>query len=181
MREIIKRILREESQKNDSIKNSLFRYWDKNGPSIEDGEYLSLSEDETSKYLIEYHGDNIEELITNEVKERIESYRNCDGDEFKLRFDGINFEWAPKTKYVEYNISISNTKMQNSFYNVTISIDINSEVFHSEFDYGDHENILTLYGQIEGCVEEMLNNTVYNTYGVPVLNCMVNGVYDSNI
>ena len=171
MRKIIKRILREESQKIDNIKYILFGYWDKNGPSLEDGNYLSLPEEETSRYLIEYHGDNIEELITNDVKERIENYRSCDGDEFKLRFDNINFEWGSRTIY----------RLTQGFYYVTFSIDQNSAVFYDGFDYGDHENIITLYGQIEECVENMLNNTVYNTYGLPANYCMVNGVYDSNI
>ena len=46
-----------------SIKNVLFKYWDKNGPSLAMGKYFSLSEDETSKYLVEYHGDDAEEIV----------------------------------------------------------------------------------------------------------------------
>ena len=64
MRETIKRLLREEGQKKDTIKDILFRYWDKNGPSVETGKYFSLSDFETAKYLIEYHGDGLKDLIT---------------------------------------------------------------------------------------------------------------------
>ena len=49
MKELIKRVLREESKS--SVKDYLFKYWDKNGPSIDIGKYFSLSEYETAKYL----------------------------------------------------------------------------------------------------------------------------------
>ena len=170
MRNLIKRLLREEGQKKDPIKDILFKYWDKNGPSIETGKYFSLSDYDTAEYLIKYHGDNIEELVTDEVKNRIENYHICDGDEFNLRFDNISFAWT----------GLKNT-VGHTYYNVTFSIDQNSAVFYDEFDFEDHENLRTLYGQTEECVENMLNNTVYDTYGIPVHYCMLNGVYDSNI
>ena len=170
MRETIRRLLREEGQKNDPIQDVLFKYWDKNGPSIETGKYFSLSEKDTSTYLIKYHGDNIDELVTDEVKNRVENYHSCDGDEFNLRFDNISFG-----KFNKFG------PIGHTFYNVTFSIDQNSAVFHNEFDFDDHENLMTLYGQIEECVENMLNDTVYEKYGVPVNYTMLNGVYDSNI
>ena len=170
MRETIKRLLREEGQKKDTIEKVLFKYWDKNGPSIEIGEYFSLSDYDTAEYLTKYHGDNIKGLVTDEVKNRIENYHICDGDEFNLRFDNISFAWRDLKNTVGY-----------TSYNVSFSIDYNSTVFQNEFDFEDSENLRTLYGQIEECVENMLNNTVYNTYGIPVHYCMLNGVYDSNI
>lgn len=179
MRETIKRLLREEGQKKDTIEKALFKYWDKNGPSIETGKYFSLSDYDTAEYLIKYHGDNVEELVTDEVKNRIENYHSCNGDEFNLRFDNISFEWTGLKNTVGYT-SYSITGWSLS-YNVSFSIDYDSTVFQNEFDFEDHENLMTLYGQTEECVENMLNNTVYDTYGIPVHYCMLNGVYDSNI
>ena len=170
MRETIKRLLREEGQKEDPIEKVLFKYWDKNGPSIEYGKYFSLSDYDTAEYLIKYHGDNIKELVTDEVKNRIENFHSCDGDEFNLRFDNINFAWTGLKNTVGY-----------TYYNVTFSIDQNSAVFHNEFDFEDHENLMTLYGQIEQCVENMLNDKLYDIYGIRVHYSMINGVCDSNI
>lgn len=171
MREIIRRILREESQKTDLIKNMVFRYWDENGPSLNSGKYFSLSEDETLKYLVEYHGDNIEELITNEVKERIENYHNCSvgGDvDFNLRFDSIVFKKKPEPERFNYPV--------NFFYSVTFEIDKNSEVF-SGFNSEDRESIMA---EIEVCVNFMLNDIIHETYGVLVHGVELIGMYNSN-
>ena len=161
MREIIKQLLREESKKK-SVKNILFNYWDENGPSIEIGEFLSLSDSDTANYLYEYHGDDVEDVVEENVKYLIENYHSCGGDEFNLRFDNITF----------------NTKEYPN-YDVIFSIDYNSEVFQNGFDFEDHENLITLYGQIEECVENMLNDKLYDTYGIVSKYSMVNGVYNS--
>jgi hypothetical protein len=91
MREVIKKLLREEGDNKKSIKNVLFKYWDKNGPSLAMGKYFSLSEDETSKYLVEYHGDDVEETVELMIKELVNNYHHCDGDNFNLRCDSIHF------------------------------------------------------------------------------------------
>jgi len=163
MKETIKRLLREEGLKKNSVKDALFKYWDKKGPSMEDGRYFSLSDFETANYLYDYHGDNVEDIVTEKVKSLIENYHSCDGDNFNLRFDTISFD----TKGYPH-------------YNVTFSLDYYSDVFN-DFDYEDHENLMTLYGQIEECVENMLNDKLYDTYGIPVHYSMINGVYDPNI
>ena len=173
MRETIKRLLREEGQKKDPIKDILFKYWDKNGPSVETGKYFSLSDFETAKYLIEYHGDGLKDLITEKVKDLVENYHSCNGDEFNLRFDSVDY-------YEKKDPNLKDST-KYPYYNVSFSIDYNSAVFHNEFDFDDHENLTVLYGQIEHCVEEMLNDTLYDTYGVPAYYGLLNGVYDSNI
>ena len=171
MRNLIKRLLREEGQKKDSIKDILFKYWDKNGPSMDVGKYFSLSDFDTANYLYEYHGDNIQEIVKEKVKSLIDNYHFCDGDNFNLRFDNILFEVKPpKFKQKGYH-----------YYDVTFSIDYNSNVFYDNFDFEDNENLMTLYGQIEQCVENMLNDKLYDIYGIPVHYSMINGVYDSNI
>jgi len=74
MRETIKRLLREEGLKKKSVKDILFKYWDKNGPSMGVGKYFSLSDFETANYLYKYHGDNVQEIVKDKVKSLIENY-----------------------------------------------------------------------------------------------------------
>jgi hypothetical protein len=88
MRELIRRVLREESKS--SVKNYLFKYWDKNGTSIDVGKYFSLSEFETAQYLFEYRNYDFDG-VKEQVKTLIENYHECDGDEFSLRFNNIDF------------------------------------------------------------------------------------------
>jgi len=76
MKETIKRLLREEGLKKNSVKDALFKYWDKKGPSMEDGRYFSLSDFETANYLYDYHGDNVEDIVTEKVKSLIENYHS---------------------------------------------------------------------------------------------------------
>ena len=170
MRETIKRLLREEGLKKNSVRVVLYKYWDKKGPSMEVGRYFSLSDFETANYLYEYYGDNVQEIVKEKVKSLIENYHSCDGDNFNLRFDNIYFDTK---EYAHYNGTVP-------YYNVTFSLDYHSDVFN-DFDFEDHENSMTLYGQIEECVENMLNNTIYDTYGIPVHYCLLNGLYDPNI
>jgi hypothetical protein len=159
MKEIIRKVLREEYDEK-KIKSILFKFWDKYGPSLEFGKFLSLSDSDTAKYLYEYHGENVTELVTDSVKFHIENYHSCDGDEFNLRFDNIFFNYRKGVPY----------------YNVNFSIDYNSNVLQDN-DFKTTEEIMVLFGQIEGCVENMLNDTVNLKYGIYVLNGMVNGVY----
>jgi hypothetical protein len=116
-----------------SIKNVLFKYWDKNGPSLAMGKYFSLSEDETSKYLVEYHGNDAEETVKLMIKELVNNYHHCDGDNFNLRCDSINF--------------IKERRLHA--YSVHFSIDYVSQVFDVNFDFADNENLMVLYGQLE--------------------------------
>ena len=88
MRELIRRVLREESKS--SVKDYLFKYWDKNGTSIDVGKYFSLSEFETAQYLFEYRNYDFDG-VKEQVKTLIENYHECDGDEFSLRLNSINF------------------------------------------------------------------------------------------
>jgi hypothetical protein len=148
-----------------SIKNVLFKYWDKNGPSLAMGKYFSLSEDETSKYLVEYHGNDAEETVKLMIKELVNNYHHCDGDNFNLRCDSINF--------------IKERRLHA--YSVHFSIDYVSQVFDVNFDFADNENLMVLYGQLEGCVEQMLNDTIYETYGFFTYSCFVNGIYDRHV
>lgn len=161
LQESIRRILREETKK--ALKKSLFKYWDKNGPSVDIGKYFSLPEEEVATYLIEYHGDDLKSLVQEKVKSSIDNYHSCDGDEFNLRFESIHFNVGEPKKY--------------QFYNVNFSIDYNSNVLQNNFDFEDQENLLTLYGQLEECVENMLNRTVYENYGILAQYCMVTGLY----
>jgi len=169
MKELIKRVLREESKS--SVKDYLFKYWDKNGPSIEMGKYFSLSEYETAKYLFEYRNFNFDE-VEEQVRTLIGNYHECDGDEFTLRLDSIVF--------VPHKIVLvdgSGDVEEWYSYNVNFSIKNDSPVFNT-IDFGDPEDVETLYGQIEGCVENMLNNTIYFNYGITVYHCLFVGIYE---
>ena len=48
MKEIIRKVLREEYDEK-KIKSILFKFWDKYGPSLEFGKFLSLSDSDTAK------------------------------------------------------------------------------------------------------------------------------------
>jgi len=67
-------------------------------------------------------------------------------------------------------------------YNVNFSIKNDSPVFNNEYhgsvDLNDYEDLETLYGQIEGCVENMLNNTIYFNYGITAYHCLFVGIYE---
>ena len=108
MRELIRRVLREESKS--SVKDYLFKYWDKNGTSIDVGKYFSLSEFETAQYLFEYRNYDFDG-VKEQVKSLIENYHECDGDEFSLRFNNIDF--------VHYFV-IHNMFLDNVFFTLII-------------------------------------------------------------
>ena len=168
MRELIRRVLREESKS--SVKDYLFKYWDKNGPSIDIGKYFSLSEYETAKYLFEYRNYDFDG-VKEQVKTLIENYHECDGDEFSLKLNSINF-----SHYKLPNINGVGIDDWHG-YNVNFSIKNDSPVFNT-IDFGDPEDVETLYGQIEGCVENMLNNTIYLNYGIIVNHCLFGSIYE---
>lgn len=166
LQESVKRILREEIVS--SVKDYLFQNWDENGPSLDIGKYFSLSEFETAKYLFEYRGYDFDE-VKKQVKSLIENYDECEGDEFSLRLEGINF--VPHKE-----VPIDGSGINEWFsYDVNFSIKNDSPVF-STINLSDLEDVL--YGQIEGCVENMLNNTIYLNYGIPVYHCLFVGIYE---
>ena len=172
MRELIRRVLREESKS--SVKDYLFKYWDKNGTSIDVGKYFSLSEFETAQYLFEYRNYDFDG-VKEQVKTLIENYHECDGDEFSLRFNNIDF--------VHYTLPhVDGVGVDERHrYNVNFSIKNDSPVFNT-INVRDPElyllDVETLYGQIEGCVENMLNNTIYLNYGIIVNHCLFGSIYE---
>ena len=169
MKELIKRVLREESKR--SVKDYLFKYWDKNGPSIKIGKYFSLSEFDTAKYLFEYRNFNFDE-VKEQVRILIGNYHECDGDVFSLRLDSINFV-PHKIVLVDGSGDVDEWYS----YNINVSIKNDSPVFNT-IDLDDFEDVETLYGQIEGCVENMLNDTIYFNYGIAVNHCLLVGIYE---
>ena len=164
MRELIRRVLREESKS--SVKDYLFKYWDKNGTSVDVGKYFALSEFETAQYLFEYRNYDFDG-VKKQVKTLIENYHECGGDEFSLRFNNIDFV-SHRGGHGDINKWIS--------YNVNFSIKSSSPVFDT-IDFDDPEDALTLYGQIEECVENMLNDTIYPNYGINAHHCLFVGIY----
>lgn len=174
MRELIKRVLREEIVS--SVKDYLFQNWDENGPSLDIGKYFSLSEFETAKYLYEYRGYDFDE-VKKQVKTLIENYDECDGDEFSLRLEGINF--VPHKE-----VLIDGSGINEWFsYDVNFSIKNDSPVFDTII-FIDPEDVemgnrfVNVYVQIEDCVENMLNNTIYLNYGISAHNCLFVGLYE---
>jgi len=162
MREIIRKVLCEEYNKKD-IKSVLFKIWDKNGPSLEFGKYLSLPEDDVALHLIDYHGKNIEEMIKNEVKELINNYHTCDENTFNLRFDGIKFD------------------EEEAGYIVQFSLDEFSDLFYEGFDFENIIEVVSIYGSVERCVEKMLDKEIYDKYGYIIFNSTINGMYRSDV
>lgn len=164
LKESIKRILREES--TSSVKDYLFKYWDKNGTSVDVGKYFALSEFETAQYLFEYRNYDFDG-VKEQVKTLIENYHECGGDEFSLRFNNIDFV-TRRGGHGDINKWIS--------YNVNFSIKSSSPVFDT-IDFDDPEDAQTLYGQIEDCVADMLNDTIYPNYGINAHHCLFVGIY----
>lgn len=161
MREIIRKVLREEYNKKD-IKSVLFKLWDKNGPSLEFRKYLSLPEDDVALYLRDYHGENIEEMIKNDVKELINNYHTCGGNTFNLRFNEIIFD------------------VDEAAYSIQLSLDIFSDLFYEGFDFSDSVKIMSIYGNIERCVEKMLDKKIYDKYGYVIFSTFITSMYRSN-
>ena len=115
---------------------------------------LSISDEDWSKYIREYLGDNYDKVIKDEVTKLVENFTECDGDVFRLRMGTLFFEES-----TDYYVKTVPT------YTVNLGIYTDSPVFET-VDLGDNEDVLTLLGQIEGCVEKYLNDTLYNKYGV---------------
>jgi hypothetical protein len=165
MRELIRRVLREESKS--SVKKYLFKYWDKNGTSIDVGKYFSLSEFETAQYLFEYRNYDFDG-VKEQVKTLIENYHECDGDEFSLRFNNIDFV-RHKGGHGDIDEWIS--------YNVYVSIKSDSPIFRA-LNISDPEDAKSVYGEIEDCVTDMLNGTIYFNYGIAAHHCYILSIYE---
>lgn len=165
MRELIRRVLREESKS--SVKDYLFKYWDKNGTSVDVGKYFSLSEFETAQYLFEYRNYDFNG-VKEQVKTLIENYHECEGDEFSLRFNNIDFVSHKGSPFgVDKWIS----------YNVYVSIKSDSPIFRA-LNINDPEDAEGVQGQIEDCVADMLHDTIYPNYGINAHNCYILGIYE---
>ena len=165
MRELIRRVLREESKS--SVKDYLFKYWDKNGTSVDVGKYFSLSEFETAQYLFEYRNFDFDG-VKEQVKTLIENYHECEGDEFSLRFNDINF--------VSHKL---NHKGEDKWisYNVYVSIKSDSPIFRT-LNITDPEDEWMVDGKIEDCVTDMLNDTIYPNYGINAHHCYILSKYE---
>ena len=168
MRELIRRVLREESKS--SVKEYLFKYWDKNGTSLDIGKYFSLSENETAKYLFEYRNYDFDG-VKEQVKTLIENYHECDGDEFSLRFNNIDF--------VHYTLPhVDGVGVDERHrYNVNVSIKSDSPIFRA-LNISDPEDAKSVYGEIEDCVTDMLNGTIYFNYGIAAHHCYILSIYE---
>jgi hypothetical protein len=162
MREIIRKVLREEYNKKD-IKSILFKFWDKNGPSLGFGKYLSLPEDDTLLYLRDYHGKNIEEMIKNEVKNLINNYHTCGEDMFNLIFNDIEFD------------------VDEAVYDVYFSLDFSSDLFYDGFDFNDRGMMMSIFGSIERCTEKMLDKKIYDKYGYVIFRTLITNTYRSDV
>ena len=77
------------------------------------------------------------------------NFTECDGDVFGLDVISISF---------------GKGSWQDTTYQINLSVDPKSPVYKT-IDMNDWEEIMTLYGQIEGCVENKLNDIIYNKYG----------------
>jgi hypothetical protein len=135
---------------NKSKKEFLFSYLDKNGfDSKPIKKLLSIEDNDWSQYVKEYLGDNYEKVIEDDVRNLVENFTECNGDIFGLEFVSIFFGGG---------------SWQDTSYSINIRINPESPVFET-IDLNDYEDVLTLFGQIEGCVEDYLNNIIYNKYG----------------
>ena len=142
----------------------MFKYWDKNGTSIDVGKYFSLSEFETAQYLFEYRNYDFDG-VKEQVKTLIENYHECDGDEFSLRFNNIDFV-RHKGGHGGVDEWIS--------YNVYVSIKSDSPIFRAF----DPEDNWIADEKIKNCVTNMLNDTIYSNYGINAHNCFILSKYE---
>ena len=135
---------------NKNIKSFLFSYWDKNGFSNGmERNALSVNDNDWSQYVKEYLGDEYESIVKKEIIKHVNSFTECDGDVFGLEVSEIFFGGGT---------------WDDTSYSVNIRINPESEVFNT-IDMDDWEEVMTTIGQIEGCVENYLNNTIYENYG----------------
>jgi len=132
-----------------SKKEWLFSYWDKNGFKEDIAQFMSIDEDTYSEYVKEYLGDDYERVISKEIRKIVNNLKECDGNEFILKVDNIDF---------------GRGSWQSTSYYVGITIIWDSPVLR-DIDFEDYEGSLTLLGSIEGCVEDKLNNTILPKYG----------------
>ena len=133
-----------------SKKEFLFSYLDKNGfDSTQIKKYLSIEDNDWSQYVKEYLGDNYEKVVGDNVKNLVENFTECNGDIFGLEFVSIFFGGGT---------------WQDTSYSINIRINPESPVLET-IDLSDWEDVLILFGQIEECVENYLNDIIYNKYG----------------
>jgi hypothetical protein len=139
-------IIREAKSK----KEFLFSYLDKNGfTSIDLKKILAIEDNDWSQHVKEYLGDDYEKVIVDDVRELVENFTECDGDVFGLELVSIFFGGGT---------------WQDTSYSINIRINPESPVFET-IDLNDYEDVLTLFGQIEACVENYLNDIIYDKYG----------------
>jgi hypothetical protein len=131
------------------LDNVLFNQWDKNGTTIDIGKYVGLNDNEVVEYIKRYYGDDYFPIVKKEIRNIIKNYTECDGDVFGLDVISISF---------------GKGSWQDTTYQINLSVDPKSPVYKT-IDMNDWEEIMTLYGQIEGCVENKLNDVIYNKYG----------------
>ena len=134
-----------------SKKEFLFSYLDKNGfDSKPLKKILSIDDDSWSKYIKEYLGDDYEKIIENDIRKIVKNFTECNGDVFGLELESIFFGTGTSLKDITYTINVK--------------INPDSPVFET-IDFSDFEDVITLYGQIEECVENYLNDIIYDKYG----------------
>jgi len=135
---------------NKSKKEFLFSYLDENGfDSKPIKKLLSIEDNDWSQYVKEYLGDNYENVIEDDVETLVENFTECNGDVFGLEFVSIFFGGGT---------------WQDTSYSINIRINPESPVLET-IDSHDWEDVLTLTGQIEECVENYLNDIIYYKYG----------------
>ena len=141
---------------NKNVKDILFKYWDNNGfQNIESSnDVYGLTEKEYFNYVKEYMGDDYKNIIEKEVNDIVNKIKECDGDEFSVNVNYIDF-------------------IDEDLYTVNLAVNLESPVF-DEINMGDFEEVLTVFGQIERCVEDILNEKLYDKYGKYAKQVMVN-------
>jgi|688.fasta_scaffold1069593_2 hypothetical protein len=131
----------------DRKKNIMFKFWDKvgfeNAPLISD---FDIDESMFNSYVKEYLGDDYQNYVIKEVDSIVNNITECDGDEFSVRVNYINFNETDNT------------------FGVSLGINFNSPIFQT-IDLNDSDDVLTAFGQIERCVEDIINDIIYDKYG----------------
>ena len=99
-------------------------------------------------------GDDYKIIIEKEVNDIVNKIKECDGDEFSVNVNYIDF-------------------IDEDLYTVNLAVNLESPVF-DEINMGDFEEVLTVFGQIERCVEDILNEKLYDKYGKYAKQVMIN-------
>lgn len=131
-------------------KDAVFKYWDKLGPNVNAGKYFGLDESTTIELLHKFwnsDGKNLMVELITVVRKAVSDFKECNGDEFSLTFDYV----------VPYG--------SGNYYEVGFRLNLNSPVLDTQ-DWDDWEDLRTLYGQIETCVEDMLTPLTWKKHGL---------------